>query len=111
MQQMSRAREHQHVEWKECWRDEYLKWICASRTRMAAYWRLDAMTEEGLLASKMQPGFSLTSPTKCATSTGTALRAYGLVGGVSVSTRAHGVRQPKNHRGSYRGSRAARAGT
>ena len=21
-------REHQHVEWKESWRDEYLKWIC-----------------------------------------------------------------------------------
>ena len=21
-------KEHQHVEWKESWRDEYLKWIC-----------------------------------------------------------------------------------
>src|SRR4051812_33655379 len=28
MQQVSRAREHQHVEWKESWRDEYQKWIC-----------------------------------------------------------------------------------
>lgn len=22
-------REHQHVEWKETWRDEHLRWICA----------------------------------------------------------------------------------
>lgn len=22
-------REHQQLEWKESWRDEYLKWICA----------------------------------------------------------------------------------
>ena len=28
MKQVSRAREHQHVEWKESWRDEYQKWIC-----------------------------------------------------------------------------------
>ena len=21
-------KEHQHIEWKESWRDEYLKWIC-----------------------------------------------------------------------------------
>jgi ATP-dependent DNA helicase RecG len=28
MQQVSRVREHQHVEWKESWRDEYQKWIC-----------------------------------------------------------------------------------
>ncbi|HEY5523030.1 MAG TPA: ATP-binding protein [Desulfuromonadaceae bacterium] len=21
-------KEHQHIEWKETWRDEYLKWIC-----------------------------------------------------------------------------------
>ena len=21
-------REHQHIEWKESWRDEYQKWIC-----------------------------------------------------------------------------------
>jgi predicted HTH transcriptional regulator len=21
--------ENQHIEWKESWRDEYLKWICA----------------------------------------------------------------------------------
>lgn len=25
---MSPSREHQHVEWKESWRDDYLKWIC-----------------------------------------------------------------------------------
>ena len=24
---MSRATEHQYVEWKESWRDEYLRWI------------------------------------------------------------------------------------
>lgn len=23
------SRENQHIEWKESWRDEYLKWICA----------------------------------------------------------------------------------
>jgi predicted HTH transcriptional regulator len=28
MQQVAQAREHQHVEWKESWRDEYQKWIC-----------------------------------------------------------------------------------
>jgi len=28
MQQESRVREHQQVEWKESWRDEYQKWIC-----------------------------------------------------------------------------------
>ena len=28
MQYGSRAREHQHGEWKESWRDEYQKWIC-----------------------------------------------------------------------------------
>jgi ATP-dependent DNA helicase RecG len=28
MQHASRACEHQHVEWKECWRDEHQKWIC-----------------------------------------------------------------------------------
>jgi predicted HTH transcriptional regulator len=28
VQHASRAREHQHVEWKESWRDEYQKWIC-----------------------------------------------------------------------------------
>ena len=22
-------KEHQNMEWKESWRDEYLKWICA----------------------------------------------------------------------------------
>lgn len=21
-------KEHQHIEWKEAWRDEFLKWIC-----------------------------------------------------------------------------------
>src|SRR5687768_8376796 len=25
---MSSEKEHQHIEWKEAWRDEYLKWIC-----------------------------------------------------------------------------------
>ena len=25
---MPAAREHQHIEWKESWRDEYLRWIC-----------------------------------------------------------------------------------
>ena len=25
---MPKARESQQVEWKESWRDEYLKWIC-----------------------------------------------------------------------------------
>ena len=25
---MSNAREHRHVEWKESWRDDYLRWIC-----------------------------------------------------------------------------------
>jgi ATP-dependent DNA helicase RecG len=25
---MPAAREHQHVEWKESWRDEYLRWLC-----------------------------------------------------------------------------------
>ncbi len=25
---MSVSREHQHTEWKESWRDEYLRWIC-----------------------------------------------------------------------------------
>src|SRR5438105_1508447 len=24
----SRMKENQHIEWKESWRDEYLKWIC-----------------------------------------------------------------------------------
>jgi ATP-dependent DNA helicase RecG len=28
MKQVSPAREHQQVEWKESWRDEYQKWIC-----------------------------------------------------------------------------------
>ena len=27
---MTTGREHQHIEWKESWRDEYLKWICGS---------------------------------------------------------------------------------
>ena len=22
-------KEHQHIEWKRNWRDEYLKWVCA----------------------------------------------------------------------------------
>jgi len=26
---MNREIEHQHIEWKESWRDEYLKWVCA----------------------------------------------------------------------------------
>jgi ATP-dependent DNA helicase RecG len=26
---MKAAGEHQHVEWKQSWRDEYLKWVCA----------------------------------------------------------------------------------
>jgi ATP-dependent DNA helicase RecG len=25
---LQQVHEHQHVEWKESWRDEYLKWIC-----------------------------------------------------------------------------------
>jgi ATP-dependent DNA helicase RecG len=25
---LQQVNEHQHVEWKESWRDEYLKWIC-----------------------------------------------------------------------------------
>lgn len=25
---MPAAREHQHIEWKQSWRDEYLKWVC-----------------------------------------------------------------------------------
>ena len=25
---MPRMKESQHIEWKESWRDEYLKWIC-----------------------------------------------------------------------------------
>lgn len=25
---MPTAREHQHIEWKESWRDEYLRWLC-----------------------------------------------------------------------------------
>ena len=25
---MARMKEHQQVEWKESWRDEYLKWLC-----------------------------------------------------------------------------------
>jgi len=28
MKQTRQAHEHQHVEWKESWRDEYLKWVC-----------------------------------------------------------------------------------
>ena len=26
---MNRMVENQHIEWKESWRDEYLKWVCA----------------------------------------------------------------------------------
>jgi ATP-dependent DNA helicase RecG len=25
---MPTHREHQHIEWKDSWRDEYLKWLC-----------------------------------------------------------------------------------
>ena len=28
-QRKKKVREHQHVEWKESWRDEWLKWVCA----------------------------------------------------------------------------------
>lgn len=30
---MTDVREHQHVEWKESWRDEYLRWLCGFANR------------------------------------------------------------------------------
>jgi hypothetical protein len=30
--------EHQHIEWKTTWRDEYLKWICDTRMRCRVIW-------------------------------------------------------------------------
>jgi len=36
--------ENQQVEWKESWRDEYLKWVCGFANAQGALWRSGATT-------------------------------------------------------------------
>lgn len=35
-------KEHQSIEWKESWQDEYLKWICGYATRFSKFKALEA---------------------------------------------------------------------
>ena len=35
--------ENQNIEWKESWRDEYLKWICGFANAKAAKYILEPM--------------------------------------------------------------------
>ena len=42
-------REHQQVEWKESWRDEYLKWLCGFANADGGELVIGAIEREALL--------------------------------------------------------------
>jgi len=114
MEQVSRSREHQHFEWKESWRDEYQKWICGFANADGGILEIGRDDSGRVVGVKDAARLLADIPNKVPggpyTGAGTALRAYRLVGGISVSARTHAIPHPENHRGSYRGSyRGSRA--
>ena len=38
-------KEHQHLEWKQHWRDEYLKWVCGFVNAQGGTLMIGKMTE------------------------------------------------------------------
>ncbi len=60
-------KETQHIEWKESWRDEYLRWICGFANAEGGVLVIGRNDKGEAVGSRMPAGSSRRARTRCAT--------------------------------------------